>query len=89
MSDALEARLAELSARFRERASAEREIIDSALASGNRVVLAERAHKLAGNAGMFGEAEIGLAALELEEAAETGADVAGPAARLLALLDAL
>ena len=89
MSDVLTAKLAELSARFRERAGCEREIIEEALARGDRAVLAERAHKLAGNAGMFGEAEIGAAALEMEEAAETGADVVEPAKRLVALLDAL
>lgn len=89
MSEALAAKLAELSARFRELAADECQAIEAALAAGDRSVLAERAHKLAGNAGMFGEAALGGVALQLEAAAETGADVVGPARRLLALLKAL
>lgn len=89
MNDALAAKLAELTARFRNGAGAERVAIARAVADGDRSTVASRAHKLAGNAGMFGEAEIGEAALELEEAAETGKDLRGPADRLLALLSAL
>lgn len=89
MTDALAARLAELTARFRARAAEERAELSRALGEDDRATVAERAHKLAGNAGMFGEAELGAAALELEEAAETGTDMREAGERLLALLAAL
>lgn len=89
MSEALAAKLAELSARFRQRASEDCAALAEAVAADDRPAVAERAHKLAGNAGMFGYAGIGAAALELELAAETKGDMRAPAERLLALLAAL
>lgn len=89
MTDALAARLAELTARFRARAGEERMVLARALAEDDRATVAERAHKLAGNAGMFGEAELGEAALALEEAAETGAALRESGERLLAMLATL
>lgn len=86
MSEPLAAMLAELSARFRERAPAARAAMTSALDGNDRAAVVDIAHKLAGSAGMFGHPEIGLAAAELEEAARSGADMDGAARRLLALL---
>ena len=88
-SAALAAKLAELSQRFANRAVEELAAIEQALADGDRAALARRAHTLAGNAGMFGQPEIGAAALELEELAETGGEVGPAASRLLELLAAL
>jgi hypothetical protein len=48
-----------------------------------------RAHNLAGLGAMLGFPAVGEAALALEFAAEHGEDMAGPAARLDALLEAL
>lgn len=88
-SAALAAKLAELSQRFASRAADERAAIEQALADGDRAAIARRAHTLAGNAGMFGHPEIGAAALELEEAAETGGELEPAANRLLGRLAAL
>ena len=86
---ALESKLAELAAGFAARAPDERAAIANALATGDTAVLVERAHKLAGIAGMFGHANIGKAALVLEEAALAGEDCTQQGAALLALLDGL
>lgn len=88
-SDALAAKLAELSQRFASRAVDEHVAIKRALDNGDRTAIAQRAHTLAGNAGMFGQTEIGAAALALEEAAETGNELELAASRLLGLLAAL
>ncbi|MGN6499707.1 MAG: Hpt domain-containing protein [Tsuneonella sp.] len=85
----LEGKLAELAARFSARAPQEREAIAAALAAGDAAVVIDRAHKLAGIAGMFGHAEVGAAALALEEAVRAGGDGAAEGARLLGLLAAL
>ena len=89
MSEALKAKLAELERRFVEQAGERRRAIEGSLAARNREELAERAHKLAGIAGMLGHGEIGAAALALEEAAESGTDPQPAATRLIALLGAL
>ncbi|MFN6936793.1 MAG: Hpt domain-containing protein [Tsuneonella sp.] len=93
MSDAppvaLAAKLAELSQRFVTRAADERAVLERAIADNNRVEIAHLAHKLAGNAGMFGQPEIGAAAFALEEAAETDTELGPAAGRLLSLLAAL
>ncbi len=89
MSEALASKLAELAARFRQRASEDHASLASAVATNDRLAVADLAHKLAGIAGMFGFAQIGSVALELEQAAETNADMHEPAERLLALLSAL
>jgi HPt (histidine-containing phosphotransfer) domain-containing protein len=85
----IESKLAELAARFAARAPAERAAIADALAARDTPAVIDRAHKLAGIAGMFGPHEIGQAALALEEAALTGEHCAEPGAALLALLDNL
>jgi HPt (histidine-containing phosphotransfer) domain-containing protein len=79
-------KLADLAARFAERLPAERAAIAEALSAGDREKLVDRAHKLAGIAGMFGRSDIGTAALELEERVRADADFQDEAARLLALL---
>lgn len=86
---ALESKVAELAARFAARAPEERTAIANALAIGDTAALIERAHKLAGVAGMFGHADIGAAALALEETALAGKDYSQRVALLLALLDRL
>lgn len=83
----LESKLAELAARFAARAPAERAAISDALAASDRAALVDRAHKLAGIAGMFGHSDIGVAALAVEEAALAGEDCAQQGAALLELLD--
>jgi HPt (histidine-containing phosphotransfer) domain-containing protein len=85
----LEQKIGELSARFAARASGERDAIAKALHTGDRAALIDRAHKLAGIAGMFGHPQIGEAALALEQAALAGADCAAPGEALLAQLGAL
>lgn len=85
----LESKLAELAARFAARAPEEREAIAAALASGDRQWVIDRAHKLAGIAGMFGHPHVSEAALALEEAARAGRDGSTEGARLLDLLGAI
>lgn len=82
-------KMAELSRRFTSRAADERVALERALANGDRAAILQLAHKLAGNAGMFGQPEIGAAAFALEEAAETGAELEPAASQLLELLSAL
>lgn len=88
-SAVLAAKLADLSQRFASRAADERAAIEQALAVNDRTAITRRAHALAGNAGMFGYPDIGAAALELEEAAESGSELQPAAVRLLQLLSAL
>ena len=78
--------MAALAARFASRAQAERDALHHALETGDRAALTAQAHKLAGIAGMFGHPQIGAAALELESAAESGADYVPAANRLDELL---
>jgi HPt (histidine-containing phosphotransfer) domain-containing protein len=85
----LESKLAELAARFAARALEERAAIANALAGGDTGALIDRAHKLAGIAGMVGHANIGAAALALEEAALAGEDFTQQGEALLSLLDPL
>jgi HPt (histidine-containing phosphotransfer) domain-containing protein len=86
---ALNNKLAELAARFTERAPEERAAIASALATADTAAIVEHAHKLAGIAGMLGHADIGAAALALEEVSLAGMDCSQQGAALLALLDGL
>ena len=85
----IESKLAELAARFAACAPAERAAIADALAAGDTPAVIDRAHKLAGIAGMFGHHAIGEAAHTLEEAALAGEDCAQLGAALLSLLDGL
>lgn len=84
--DPLEAKMAELAARFAGRAGEERAALVQALANGDRSALRDRAHKLAGIAAMFGFPAIGEAALALELAAENGEDLETPTKALDVLL---
>jgi len=83
---ALEAKMAELAARFTARAAEERAALAAELAAGNRAQIQFRAHKLAGLGALFGHPAISEAALALEAAAEQGKDMTGQAARLDELL---
>ena len=83
----LEAKLAELSSRFADRLPEERAAIANAIEIGDRRALIDRAHKLAGIAGMFGRPDIGAAALELEQSAMADADFSEEASQLLDLLE--
>lgn len=85
----LEERIAALAAKFAARAPEERAALAQAIEAGDEAALIERAHKLAGIAGMFGHHAIGEAALAVEEAALAGGDWRPLAADLLAKLDAL
>lgn len=86
---AIKQKLAELSARFAAQAPQHRADLAAALASDDRAALRHLAHKLAGNAGMFGHPAISEAASDLEIACEVGGDYAEPARTLDALLAAL
>jgi len=89
----LEDKLAEPRVRFQARAGDELAVIEAALANGDRPTIIDRAHKLAGIAGMFGYPEIGDAAFSLEQAAladeETGGALLPAGERLRTLLAAL
>ena len=65
-------KMAELAARFAARAAEERKLLATAKAACDRDLLRDRAHNLAGVAPMFGHADIGSAALELEAVVENG-----------------
>lgn len=82
----LEGKIAALATRFAARMPEERSAIATALSAGDRETLIDRAHKLAGIAGMFGRPEIGAAALELEQRLLAGGDHREEAARLLDIL---
>ena len=85
----VEAKLAELAVRFAARASGERAALAAAVAASDRDAIVERAHKLAGIAGMFGHEAIGAAAFSLEEAARRGTAYSTEADVLLGELDKL
>jgi len=85
----LDDKLAELRARFVRRSADAVAAIDRATAEGDREALIERAHAIAGIAGLFGFGEIGAAALDLEECGRAGGDIEAAASRLRAMLVAL
>lgn len=68
----IQSKMSQLAARFAARAVEERKAFAASLASGDRASVAERAHRLAGIAGMCGHPQITEAALALEAAAEEG-----------------
>lgn len=68
MSD-FDERMAALGERFRARCRADLEPLRDALAMDERAKVASLAHSLAGNAGLFGFAELGERAVALETAA--------------------
>lgn len=86
---AIESKMAELAARFASRAAQERKVICEAIVAGDRAIVAERAHKLAGLAGMMGHPEITTSALALEAAVEAGRTLEGEGQNLLDLLAAV
>jgi HPt (histidine-containing phosphotransfer) domain-containing protein len=61
-----EARMAVLRERFRERAAQAECQIRDAMARGDREALERASHSLSGSAGIFGHAELGLAAEQVE-----------------------
>jgi HPt (histidine-containing phosphotransfer) domain-containing protein len=85
----IERKMAELAARFADRADEERAAFTASLAAGDHAAIAARAHRLAGIAGMYGHPLITEAALALEAAAEEGHAMDAEAQRLLELLAAL
>ena len=85
----LDARMAELRARLAQRCGNEHVAISAALAANDRETLQDRAHKLAGIAGMLGAPEVGHAALALEESLIAGQDFQEEATLLLARLAAV
>jgi HPt (histidine-containing phosphotransfer) domain-containing protein len=85
-----ETRMAALRLRFRERAAEESERIRAALAAGDRQTVGKTAHSLSGSAGLFGHAELGDAAEQVEIAIDEDLPTREIEARahiLLALLD--
>ena len=78
-----EARMAALRARLAERCREDRAAISEALANDNRETLIDRAHKLAGIAGMLGAPELGEAAFALEEDLLAGREHAASAKTLM------
>lgn len=82
----LDAHLSALSARFGQRAAADRAALAQALAVGDSIAVRDISHKLAGLAGMLGHPEVTNAALALEAAAEEGRDLKSLAAELDAAL---
>jgi len=86
MSGGDEEWFAPLRAKFASRLPEHRESLLAALAADDRERLVGRAHRLAGIAGMMGSAEVGQAALRLEE--ELRSDKVGDAA-FAALIDAI
>lgn len=79
--------LAPLRAKFAGRLTAEVETLRTALTRRDRETIIDRAHKLAGLAGMLGAPEVGEAALQLEETARSGADYAGQLFQLIAAIE--
>ncbi|MNV43636.1 Hpt domain protein [compost metagenome] len=62
-----------LRARFRERAGADGLALANALARGDAAEIERLAHGLAGAAGLFGYAEVGSMALQIDERFARGA----------------
>jgi HPt (histidine-containing phosphotransfer) domain-containing protein len=85
----LDAKLAVLSARFAQRAAADRADLAEALANDDRATVRDIAHKLAGLAGMLGHPNVTDLALSLEAAVEDGRSLAAPASALDAALGAI
>ncbi|MBU2341799.1 MAG: Hpt domain-containing protein [Alphaproteobacteria bacterium] len=85
----IERKMADLAQRFATRAVEEREALTGSLASGDRAAIVERAHRLAGIAGMYGHPLITDAALALEASAERGLAMEASGQRLLDLLSGL
>jgi HPt (histidine-containing phosphotransfer) domain-containing protein len=84
-----ERRMAVLRERFVERARADAAALQEAAADGDRVALRQLAHGLAGNAGLFGHAELGQAAKALEIALDQPGSAEGwrkPLDEVLALI---
>lgn len=75
-----------LRAKFAERLVNERQEFCAAHARGDTGTIIDRAHNLAGLAGMLGAPEVGDAALQLEERARSGADYADEYEALLAVI---
>lgn len=79
--------LAPLRAKFAGRLAGEVEVLRTAWARRDRDTVIDRAHNLAGLAGMVGAPEVGEAALQLEETARSGADYASQLFQLIAAIE--
>lgn len=79
--------LAPLKAKFAARLEGEVEALRAAWARRDTETIIDRAHKLAGLAGMVGAPKVGEAALLLEETARSGADPAGQLSELIAEIE--
>ncbi|MBO9624300.1 MAG: Hpt domain-containing protein [Sphingomonas sp.] len=66
-------RMKSFHARFLARAAEDRAAIEAAWTTGDDAALRRLCHGLAGNAGMFGFAELGAAAQKIEETVDEGA----------------
>jgi HPt (histidine-containing phosphotransfer) domain-containing protein len=91
MSD-FDAKLAALQTRFRVRAGDEAVRLIGALAAGDRAELLRTSHAIAGSAGMFDFPALGEAALAVEaaiDAEDSDEQLAAPAGRLIAALEAI
>ncbi|MCT2558429.1 Hpt domain-containing protein [Tsuneonella sp. YG55] len=89
MNDIVQAKLAELGRRFAAQAPERRTALRAALDEGDLPALATLAHRLAGNAGMFGYPAISEAAFAVEQAIDEERDPTEPAAVLMDLLGAV
>lgn len=78
---------ADLRHRFAVRLREERAALAAEAKSNAREALLDRAHRLAGIAGMLGAAEVGEAALRLEDTLRAGEDHAEALAALRAAID--
>ena len=83
----LDAKMAELRTRLADRFAEDRRVFAQLVEVDDREAIVDRAHRLAGIAGMLGAPDVGAAALALEDAARTDGTFAEEARRLLALLD--
>ncbi|SMF61194.1 Hpt domain-containing protein [Allosphingosinicella indica] len=81
-----EAKMAALKMRFAARAAEDAAGLERAAGAGDWDAVRERAHGLAGRAGMFGHPGIGDAARSIEEEIDAGGSPVGAVVALAALL---
>lgn len=86
---AFDARMAQLRARFLDRAREDRARLVSAMAAGDTGEIRRIAHSLAGSGGVFGFPEVSACARRVEEKADGPLDTAGLERICRALVDAL
>ena len=86
---AFDARMAQLRARFLDRARDERARLVSAMAAGDIAEIRRIAHSLSGSGGVFGFPRISASAQQVEEKADGPPDAAGLDRVCRALVDEL